>query len=147
MLPSKIVLSLLLLLSLSLPLSFSQSQRPNVLLIAVDDMRLNIGCYGDPIAVTPHIDKLASRALRFDRAYCQFASCNASRSSLITGMRPDSISVWKLNTNFRKTAPDSVTLPQHFKRNGYHTESIGKVLHNYTESLRDNELSWSVPAR
>ncbi len=63
-------------------------------------------------------------------------------------MRPDSISVWKLNTNFRQTAPDSVTLPQHFRQNGYHTEAIGKVvLHNYTESIRDNALSWSVPAR
>lgn len=139
--------SLFLFAFLAVSLSLSHSQKPNVLFIAVDDMRMNIGCYGDPIAVTPNIDRLASRGMRFDRAYCQFASCNASRSSLITGMRPDSISVWKLNTNFRKTAPDSVTLPQHFKRNGYHTESIGKVLHNYTDSLRDNELSWSVPAR
>lgn len=121
--------------------------QPNILFIAVDDMRTNIGCYGDPIAVTPRIDRLASRGIRFDRAYCQFASCNASRSSLLTGMRPDSISVWKLNTNFRQTAPESVTLPQHFRQNGYHTEAIGKVLHNYTETLRDNTLSWSVPAR
>lgn len=125
----------------------SSAAQPNILFIAVDDMRTNIGCYGDPIAVTPHIDKLASRGIRFDRAYCQFASCNASRSSLLTGKRPDSISVWKLNTNFRKTAPESVTLPQHFRQNGYHTEAIGKVLHNYTETMRDNALSWSVPAR
>lgn len=125
----------------------SSAAQPNILFIAVDDMRTNIGCYGDPIAVTPYIDKLASRGIRFDRAYCQFASCNASRSSLLTGMRPDSISVWKLNTNFRKTAPESVTLPQHFRQNGYHTEAIGKVLHNYTETMRDNDLSWSVPAR
>jgi iduronate 2-sulfatase len=121
--------------------------RPNVLFIAVDDMRTNIGCYGDPIAVTPNIDALASRSVRFDRAYCQFASCNASRTSLLTGMRPDSISVWKLNTDFRHTAPKSITLPQHFKQNGYHTEAIGKVLHNYTLTMRDNALSWSVPAR
>ena len=140
-------LPLLLSVSLILPLSFSDAQRPNVLFIAVDDMRMNIGCYGDPIAVTPNIDRLAARSIRFDRAYCQFASCNASRSSLITGMRPDSISVWKLNTNFRDTTPDAITLPQAFKQNGYHTESIGKVLHNYNDALRDNERSWSVPAR
>ena len=135
----------------SLPNAFAQASdlngRPNVLFIAVDDMRMNLGCYGDSIAVTPNIDKLASRSMRFDRAYCQFASCNASRSSILTGQRPDSISVWKLNTNFRDTVPDAVTLPQSFKQNGYHTEAIGKVLHNYYDDLRDNERSWSIPAR
>jgi iduronate 2-sulfatase len=108
---------------------------------------MNLGCYGDPVAKTPHLDELASRSLRFDRAYCQFASCNASRSSVITGQRPDSISVWKLNTNFRDTTPDAITLPQHFKTHGYHTEAIGKVLHNYYPKMRDNALSWSTPAR
>lgn len=110
-------------------------------------MRMNLGCYGDEVAVTPNIDKLASKSLLFKRAYCQFASCNASRASVITGQRPDTISVWKLNTHFRDTAPDVVTLPQHFKENGYHTEAIGKVLHNYGAKQKDNELSWSTPAR
>lgn len=125
----------------------ADGKNPNVLFIAVDDLRTNLGCYGDPLAATPNIDKLAARSLRFTRAYCQFASCNASRTSVLTGQRPDSISVWKLNTNFRDTAPNAVTLPQHFKRNGYHTEAIGKVLHNYNKNMRDNDLSWSVPAR
>lgn len=121
-------------------------EKYNVLFIAADDLRMNLGCYGDEVAVTPHLDRLAGRAMVFERAYCQFPSCNASRSSVITGMRPDSISVWRLNDHFRKTAPDVITLPQHFKSNGYHTESIGKVLHNYY-GIRDNELSWSIPAR
>jgi len=117
-----------------------------VLFIAADDLRMNLGCYGDEIAVTPNLDRLAGQGIVFDRAYCQFPSCNSSRASLITGMRPDSISVWRLNQDFRKLNPDIVTLPQHFKGNGYHTESIGKVLHNYG-GIRDNEKSWSVLAR
>jgi iduronate 2-sulfatase len=118
----------------------------NVLFIAADDLRMNLGCYGDPVAVTPNIDKLATQSIVFDRAYCQFPSCNASRASVLTGMRPDSIKVWRLNDHFRELNPDIVTLPQHFKQNDYHTESIGKVLHNYNK-IRDNEQSWSVPAR
>ena len=128
-------------------LSAAESKRPNVLFIAVDDMRINLGCYGDKIAVTPNLDTLAARGILFNRAYCQFASCNASRASLLTGQRPDTISVYKLNTFYRSTAPEVITLPQHFKMNGYHTESIGKILHNYYVQLRDNELSWSTPAR
>lgn len=139
-------LSLLSLLLFGLVIR-SQAERPNVLFIAVDDLRMNLGCYGDEVAVTPNIDRLAGKSVRFNRAYCQFASCNASRASLLTGQRPDTISVYKLNTNYRDTAPDVVTLPQHFKEQGYHTEAIGKVLHNYYTNLRDNDLSWSVPAR
>ncbi len=117
----------------------------NVLFIGADDLRMNIGFYGDKTAITPNIDTLASEAVTFTKAYVQFASCNASRASMLTGMRPDSIKVWKLNTHFRKTSPKVVTLPQHFKNNGYHTESIGKVYHNYG-NIRDKN-SWSVPAR
>jgi len=124
----------------------ANSDGPNVLFIAADDLRMNLGCYGDEIAVTPNIDKLATQSLVFDRAYCQFPSCNASRASILTGMRPDSISVWHLKDNFRKLNPDVVTLPQYMKEHGYHTESIGKILHNYN-NIRDNENSWSVPAR
>lgn len=123
------------------------SEPVNVLFIMADDLRLNLGCYGDWAAVTPNIDRLSRRSVVFDRAYCQFPSCNASRTSMLTGMRPDSISVYRLRTYFRRTAPDVVTLPQHFREHGYHTESIGKVLHNYNLEIRDNDLSWSTPAR
>lgn len=122
------------------------AEKPNVLFIAVDDLRMNLGCYGDAQAVTPNIDQLAAQSVQFNQAYCQFASCNASRASVLTGMRPDRISVYRLSTNYRKTAPDAVTLPQHFKENGYHTESIGKILHNYGKSS-ENGRGWSVPAR
>jgi len=117
----------------------------NVLFIGADDLRMNVGAYGDQTANTPNIDALAAEGVRFTKAYVQFASCNASRSSMLTGMRPDSINVYRLNTHFRETAPDVITLPQHFKNNGYHTESIGKIYHNYA-NIRD-EKSWSVPAR
>ena len=117
----------------------------NVLFIGADDLRMNIGVYGDKIAVTPNIDALAAQGVVFTKAYVQFASCNASRASMLTGMYPNSINVFRLNTHFRKTAPDVVTLPQHFKNNGYHTESIGKVYHNYADITDDK--SWSVPAR
>ncbi len=133
----------LVLLLFSLPLL--ANQRHNVLFIGADDLRMNLGAYGDNKAVTPNIDALANEGVMFTKAYVQFASCNASRASLLTGMRPDSIKVWRLNTHFRDTAPDVVTLPEHFRNNGYHTESIGKIYHNYAK-IRDNK-SWSVPAR
>ncbi|MDE0839933.1 MAG: sulfatase-like hydrolase/transferase, partial [Kiritimatiellae bacterium] len=144
---SKILL-LVLLGSRLCPGWAAEAEKPpmNVLFIAADDLRMNLGCYGDKVAVTPNIDRLAARGMVFDRAYCQFPSCNASRASLLTGMRPDSISVWRLNTHFRKTAPDVVTLPQYFKKHGYHTESIGKILHNYA-GITDDINSWSTPAR
>lgn len=124
----------------------SHSAQPNVLFLAVDDLRMNLGCYDDALAVTPNLDGLAARSRQFNRAYCQFASCNASRASLLTGQRPDSISVYRLNTDYRDTAPRAITMPQHFREHGYHTEAIGKILHNYGKTS-DNDRAWSVPAR
>jgi iduronate 2-sulfatase len=115
----------------------------NVLFVAVDDLRTNLGCYGDPVVVTPHLDALASRGRAFARAYCQIAVCNPSRASVMTGLRPDTLKVWDLNTHFRDTQPDVVTLPQHFKAHGYHTEAIGKIYHD-PPRFRDGP-SWSVP--
>ena len=123
----------------------AEPARLNVLFIAVDDLRTNLGCYGDPIAVTPHIDALAARGVRFTRAYCQQAVCNPSRASVITGQRPDTLRVWDLNTHFRETLPDVVTLPQLLKSRGYRTEAIGKILHD-PPRFRDAP-SWSAPAQ
>ena len=117
--------------------------RPNVLFIAIDDLRTNIGCYGDPLAVTPHIDQLALEGTQFNHAYCQQAVCNPSRASLMTGRRPDTIHVWDLQTHFRDFIPDLVTLPQYFKNHGYHTQCIGKIYHDPQEA--QDKVSWSVP--
>lgn len=120
-------------------------ERPNVLFLAIDDLRPALGCYGDKTAITPNIDKLAARGMVFTRAYCQQAVCSPSRLSLLTGQRPDTIRVWDLGTHFRKAKPEAVTLPQHFKNKGYHTRSIGKIFHGGGAPAKDPP-SWSEPA-
>ena len=114
----------------------------NVLFIAIDDLRPALGCYGDQTAITPNIDRLAKRGTLFNRAYCQQAVCCPSRLSLLTGLRPDTIKVWDLNTHFREAMPKTVTLPQHFKNHGYHTRSIGKIFHGGGKPSKDPP-SWS----
>lgn len=99
----------------------TQVKRPNILFIPVDDLRPDLGCYGNSIVKTPNIDKLASNGVVFNRAYCQQAVCTPSRTSLLTGLRPDSTQVWDLKKHFRDVLPDIVSLPQFFKNNGYHT--------------------------
>lgn len=131
--------------SLLLPaLALAGQSRLNVLLIAVDDLRPALGCYGDAIAITPNIDRLAKRGLVFDQAHCQQAVCNPSRASSMTGRRPDTTRVWDLATHFREALPDVVTLPQHFKIHGYHASSIGKIYHGSGKPAKD-EPSWSSP--
>lgn len=122
----------------------SAPRPPNVLFIVTDDMRTNLGCYGDPVAVTPHLDRLAARGTVFRRAYTQIAVCNPSRASVMTGRRPDTLRVWDLNVHFRTHLPDVVTLPQYFKNHGYRTEAVGKIYHD-PPKFRDAP-SWSVPA-
>ncbi|MEX0818961.1 MAG: sulfatase [Pirellulaceae bacterium] len=124
----------------------ADAKRPNVLFIAVDDMRVELGCYGNTPALSPNIDRLASRGVTFRRAYCQQAVCNPSRASLLTGRRPDRLRIWDLPTHFRELYPDIVTLPQHFKNNGYFTQGIGKIFHNWRQNIEGDPASWSVPA-
>ena len=116
------------------------SQRANVLFIAVDDLRPELGCYGEEFAKTPNLDRLAKEGLRLNRAYCQEAICGPSRASIMTGLRPNSSGVVDNNTYFRDTTPNVITLPQHFIQNGYESVYIGKVYH---ANLRDEEKSWN----
>ncbi|NLE39402.1 MAG: sulfatase, partial [Pirellulaceae bacterium] len=114
---------------------------PNVLFIAVDDLRPELGCYGHDYMHTPNIDRLAAQGTLFNRAYCQQALCNPSRASLMTGLRPDSTEVHDLRRHFRLAVPDVVTLAQHFKQHGYHAQAISKIYHAGLE----DPASWNVP--
>ena len=114
--------------------------RPNVLFIAVDDLRPELGCYGSEIAVTPNLDALAAGGRLFDRAYCQQAICRPSRASLMTGMRPESTGLFHNYVALRELQPDILTLPQHFISAGYETAYVGKIFHN---GDTDEAHSWS----
>ncbi len=117
------------------------ADRPNILFIAVDDLRPEFGAYGANYVKSPNLDRIAKEGITFNRAYCQQAVCSPTRSSLLTGTRPDTTKVWDLVTHFRDALPDVVTLPQHFKNNGYFVQGMGKIYHG---SL-DDPQSWSVP--
>lgn len=129
------------LLLLVFSLSVSAADRPNILFIAADDLRPELGCYGSDIAITPHLDALAAEGLLFNRAYCQQAICSPSRASLMTGARPDTIGVVENYAYFREEQPDIVTLPQHFWANGYETVHTGKIYHS--AKYGDPVKSWS----
>ena len=107
----------------------ADNPRLNVLLIAFDDLRPELGCYGNKLIDTPNFDALAKTGVRFERAYCQFPLCNPSRTSLLTGRQPNTTGVYDNRTYFRDAHPDFVTLPQHFKANGYVTARTGKIFH------------------
>ncbi len=123
----------------------TQAAAPNVLFLVADDLNTALGAYGDPTAITPHLDRLAARGLVFERAYCQQAVCNPSRSSFLTGLRPDTVGVDDLRKSFRDTAPNGktlVTLPQHFKNQGWFCQNIGKMFHNMGDT--QDRASWSM---
>ena len=119
----------------------SAPQRPNVLFIAVDDLRPEFGAYGASYIHSPNMDRLAKSGITFNRAYCQQAVCSPTRSSVMTGTRPDSTKVWDLVTHFRAAEPDVVTLGQHFKNNGYFVQGMGKIYHPGF----DDPATWTVP--
>jgi uncharacterized sulfatase len=116
--------------------------KKNVLFIIVDDLNHALGCYGHSIAKSPNIDRLAARGIRFDRAYCQFPICNPSRTSLLTGLRPDSTGVLDNTTGMRSKLPYAITLPQLFRQHGYFTARVGKVFHSRANT--GDPQSWDV---
>ena len=141
-------LVLLAFLSLSNSLDAATSAdtpRHNVLLIVTDDMNNDLGCYGHPRVRSPHIDRLAQRGMRFDRAYCQVTVCNPSRVSMLSGLRPDKTRVYTLNEETRSHLGDWVMLPEYFRKEGYFTAQVGKIYH--TNDGFEDPRSWDVEIR
>ena len=116
-----------------------RAKRPNVLFIAVDDLRPELGCYGRSHMVTPRMDALADSGTRFERAYCMVPVCGASRASLMTSIRPSPNRFVNWQSRADRDTPDAIPLHTHFTRHGYHSVSLGKVLHY----LDDHADGWS----
>ncbi|HYF36866.1 MAG TPA: sulfatase [Prosthecobacter sp.] len=123
--------------------ALAAADRPNVLFIMADDFRPELASYGSP-AITPNLDRLAERSVQFQRAYCQQAVCNPSRSSMLTGLRPDTLGLWNNGTHFRELKPDVTTLPLWFKDHGYTTRNVGKIFHNWHTKEKGDRRSWSA---
>jgi iduronate 2-sulfatase len=139
----------LLLLGCLAPFTASAADRPNVLFLISDDLNNFLGCYGDPLAKTPNLDKLAARGARFDRAYCAFPLCGPSRNSMLTGLYPNSTGIVANAQIFRQTIPRQVSMPQAFRQSGYFAARIGKLYHyNVPNSIgtngHDDPASWEL---
>ena len=142
---NKVLLFILFLTSFGMNLLAQKAAKPNVLFIAIDDLKPILGCYGDTMIRTPNIDRLARMGTVFKNNYCQQAVCGPTRASLMTGKRPDYTKIWDLKTKMRDKNPDIISLPQYLITQGYSTQGIGKV---YDPRCVDKELdkpSWSVP--
>src|SRR5262249_36358235 len=123
----------------------AEAQKLNVLLIVADDLNNNLGCYGHPVVKSPNIDRLASRGMRFDRAYCNYPVCNASRTSFLSGRRPSTTHIVDNATPTRTFLGDTVFLPEYFRRQGYRTIKVGKIFH--TGDQFEDPRSWDVDIR
>ena len=134
-----------LMASFALMIQVSAKDRPNILLILVDDLKPVLGCYGDPLAKTPNIDRLAASGLRFESAYCNQSVCAPSRNNLMLGSRSTSIGIYGLGRHFRDVFPEAVTMPQYFSQHGWISACMGKVLHT-GHGNHDDVHSWDHPA-
>jgi len=117
-----------------------RSDRPNVLFITVDDLNTSLGCYGHPLVKSPNIDRLAKHGVRFDRAYCQYPLCNPSRTSFLTGRRPDTTRILDNFTPPRTHLDNVVFLPEYFRQHGYYTARMGKIAHTRYEDT----VTWDI---
>jgi iduronate 2-sulfatase len=122
-----------------------KNSKPNILFIAVDDLKPLLGCYGNTLVKTPNIDRLAKISTVFYRNYCQQAICGPTRASIMTGTRPDVTQVWNLTTQMRDVNPNLVTLPQYLITQGYETSGIGKIYHPSSAIGGVDPVSWSIP--
>ncbi len=146
---NRLILTLAALYLFGTGASAADAKRPNVLFLISDDLNNMLGCYGDPLAKTPHIDRLAARGVRFDRAYCSFPLCGPSRNSLLTGLYPNSTGILANQQIFRQTIPSQPSLPQVFRNAGYFAARIGKLYHyNVPKSIgtngHDDPGSWEM---
>lgn len=139
---STISLAAIVVFAIPIP-AFSSGSKPNVLFIMIDDLRPQLGCYGQNQMKTPNIDALAKKGVIFNNAFCQAPICGASRASLLTGIRPTKFRYIDYDTEADKEAPGVTDLPRHFKENGYRTVSIGKIFHFQF----DRASSWDVNVR
>ncbi|NBT86324.1 MAG: hypothetical protein EBT45_07520, partial [Alphaproteobacteria bacterium] len=128
-----------------LPLSAQEKTKPNILFIAVDDLKPILGCYGNTLIKTPNIDRLAKMGTVFMSNYCQQAVCGPTRASIMTGKRPDYTKVWDLKTKMRDINPDILSLPQYLMSQGYSTQGIGKIYDSRCVDKKMDAPSWSVP--
>ena len=140
---------LILLISLFSITSFSltaqKKSKPNIIFIAIDDLKPELGCYGNKLIKSPNIDRLAKMGTVFLDNYCQQAVCGPTRASLMTGMRPDVTKIWDLKTKMRDMNPDIQTLPQYLITQGYITSGVGKIFHPSCVDKKADEPSWSIP--
>lgn len=121
----------------------TSNKKPNILFIAIDDLKPTIGAFNDDFAITPNIDKVAKNSAVFLNNHTQQAICAPSRVSLLTGKRPDYTGVWDLETQMRDVRPDIISIPQHFKNNGYETIGLGKIFDPRSVDKEKDKLSWS----
>lgn len=144
MLSRSLLFACLLILGHAARAESADTPKLNVLFVMADDLRPELASFGSP-AITPNFDRLAKRSVQFDRAYCQQALCNPSRSSMLTGRRPDTLKQWNNGLHFRERNPDVTTLPLWFKEHGYTTRCVGKIFHNWHTKVKGDPRSWSAP--